>query len=309
MQPLARLVVHAVMAGDGEVEQAVFLARAGADIVQDVWMRAGHFIRQYQKTWAILQGKSLKGVKNNFNDKKKIKIVGVPKNISQAKYVGHLIKELYPSQVLENTAIVLGSEKLLNPLLNALPREIGPVNVTMGYPLNKTSLSSLFSQYFELYINQNSEGWFYQNILDFLSHPYIHRLLRDYHNLATTLAEEIKAKNWTILTPSKLKRLVSNDSEIPKYLFAEAALTPKLFLDNSIEMIGNLKKIFQDSNDDLGLEYLYHFYTLFNQLIAHQEKYPFINDLKALYSLYNELIRTETLDFEGGQLHRPDDLF
>src|SRR5690606_33758819 len=229
-------------------------------------------------------------------------IIGVPKNISQAKYIGRLLKDIQPGDTWQDTALVLGNEELLNPLLNSLPKRIGPVNITMGYPLNKTSLSSLFSQYFELHINPNPEGWFYQKILDFLSHPYIHILLtKDDRNLSTALTEEIKIKNWTFLTPSLLKSIDKN-LEIPEYLFSEVNVAPKLFLENSLKIIQDLKEKFQDSKDFMSLEYLYHFFTLFNQLLAHLEAYPFINDLKSLYGLYNELIRAEILDFEGEPL-------
>lgn len=264
---------------------------------------AGYFIRQHLKLWPHLQAKPIKGIADNFKGNKKIKIIGVPKNIAQVKYVGHLLKELHHGNSIRNTAVVLGSEDLLNPLLNAIPEEIGPINITMGYPLNKTSISSLFSHYFELHINQNPDGWFYKNILDFLSHPYVHILLTKHNfDLATKLTEEIKAKNLTFLTPSKLKQLVKAAFPLPEYLFAEITVTPKQFLENSLEIIGNLKEIFQVSKDSLGLEYLYHYHTLFNQLIDHLGKYPFINDLKSLYGLYNELLRTETLDFEGEPL-------
>ncbi|MCG2459328.1 PD-(D/E)XK nuclease family protein [Flavobacteriaceae bacterium F89] len=301
---------NALNHAESQIIQAV-LSHSNAEIfwdtdpyfIDDPVHDAGYFIRQYRRSWPYLQGKPLKGIQDNFKSEKKIKIIGVPKNVSQVKYIGRLLKEQLPNSTQQNTAVVLGSEDLLNPLLNALPEAMGPINITMGYPLNKTSLSSLFSQYFELYINQNSEGLFYQNLLDFLSHPYIHILLRkDQRNLAALLTEEIKAKNWTFLTPSKIKRLVAKDCDIPDYLFTQAAHAPKQFLESSLEIIGNLKEIFLASKDYLGLEYLYHFYALFNQLLAHLEKYPFINELRSLYSLYNGLIRTETLDFEGEPL-------
>jgi hypothetical protein len=271
--------------------------------IKDPIHDAGYFIRQHHKTWPHLLGQPLKGLTESFSNKKKIRIIGVPKNISQAKYIGHLLKSLQAGDTWQNTALVLGNEELLNPLLNSLPERIGSVNITMGYPLNRTLLSSLFSQYFELYINLNSEGWFYQKILDFLSHPYIHVLLtRDNHDLATILTEEIKIKNRTFLTPSLLKLSVDSNSRLPGYLFSEVALEPKLFLENSLKIIRDLKEKFQDSKDFMALEYLYHFFTLFNQLTANLEKYPFTNNLKSLYGLYNELIRAETLDFEGEPL-------
>ena len=56
------------------------------------------------------------------------------------------------------------------------------------------------------------------------------------------------------------------------------------------------------SKDSLGLEYLYKFYSLFNQLQDMVEQYSFVNDLKSLESLYLEIVRNETLDFQGEPL-------
>ncbi len=50
------------------------------------------------------------------------------------------------------------------------------------------------------------------------------------------------------------------------------------------------------------MEYLYRFHRLFNQLLNLISVHPFINDVKSLSSLYNELLSSETLDFKGEPL-------
>ena len=45
----------------------------------------------------------------------------VPKNIGQAKYIGTLLKNIKAeTKTLDNTAVVLGDENLLIPVLNSL---------------------------------------------------------------------------------------------------------------------------------------------------------------------------------------------
>lgn len=266
---------------------------------------AGYFLRQHQKTWPWLKNKSLKGISDHYSDKKDIKIIGVPKNVSQTKYVGNLLLKIQQENpdILKNTAIVLGDENLLNPLLNSIPQEIEAVNITMGYPLTSTPLASLFSQYLDLHIKKDAQGWYFQQILDFLAHPYIQILFTNNKiNHATLLIDTIKKNNWAFVLPQNLK---SDSHEINSFLeliFFERLPTGAEFLINCQALILKLKDTFLNSKDTLGLEYLYKFYSLFNQLQEMVLEYDFINDLRSMESLYTELLRKETLDFQGEPL-------
>ncbi len=265
---------------------------------------AGFFIRQHKSTWDSLNNMPLNGVKENYHSKKNIQIIGVPKNISQAKYVGNLLKEWFVNDknLLQNTAVVLGDETLLNPLLNSVPLELKGVNITMGYPLNKTPLASLFLQLFDLHINREPQGWLYRSVLSFLSHPNIQILLtQDTKNYAAIISEEIKIKNYVYVSQEKIRSLSKDNAHIA-LLFNTKELLPLAFIENCLQIILELKEKYSEINNTLALEYLYRFYTLFNQLKEILEKYPFVNDLKSLLSLFKELLSSETLDFKGEPL-------
>ncbi|MCM4166641.1 hypothetical protein KCTC52924_01488 [Arenibacter antarcticus] len=266
---------------------------------------AGYFIRQHQKTWPWLKNKPLKGITNHYSDKKDIKIIGVPKNVSQTKYVGNLLLQIQQENpdTLKNTAIILGDENLLNPLLNSIPQEIETVNITMGYPLTSTPLASLFSQYLDLQIKKDAQGWYFQQILDFLSHPYIQILFtNNKKNHATILIDTIKNNNWAFVNPKNLKSDSPEIDTLLKLIFLENKPNGSDFLVNCQKIVLQLKDSFLLSKDTLGLEYLYKFYSLFNQLQEMVEEYAFINDLRSMESLYTELLRKETLDFQGEPL-------
>ena len=265
---------------------------------------AGFFMRNHFKTWEVLKTNPPNGVGSHYLDEKNISVVGVPKNVSQAKYVGQLLRKLHHKDpnLLKNTAVVLGDETLLNPILNSIPAELPDVNITMGYPLDKTPLAGLFIQFIDLYINKDPQGWFYKPILAFLSHPYVQTLLsKDGNNRAPLLVEAIKSNNWTHITSHKLNPTVGGDPNI-SLLFFEGNATPKTLVRQSLAIIMELKDILSESNDRLSMEYLYRFYKLFNQIRELIEEHPFINDAKSLLSLYKELLSSETLDFQGEPL-------
>ncbi len=264
---------------------------------------AGYFIRNHRKTWPHFQEYPLQGISDNYQSEKKIHITGVPKNVSQAKYVGGLLAKLKSDkpETLKNTAVVLGDESLLNPILNAVPKEIETVNITMGYPLNKTTLAGLFAQFIDLYIHRDTQGWYYQHVLAFLSHPFIAKLLDQESHSHSDLQNLIKRKNWTHISPYKIQDFIEANPTI-KLLFFDEQLAPKEFVKRCLSIIQQLKLKLQERESALALEYLYRFHTLFNQILELVQKHPFITDLKSLQSLYKELLSSETVDFQGDPL-------
>ncbi len=259
---------------------------------------ASLFIRQYRKQWKYFQANTLKGTSTYYLSKKNIQVVGVPKNVSQAKYVGNIIEKINPNDI-KNTAIVLGDETLLNPLINAIPQNISTINITMGYQLKNTPFASFFIDYLELYLNKNAQGWFHKSLLSFLSQPNTKILLHNGKNLSTTISETIKVRNWSHISAEKIFNIVKSQSENAKLLFTDKTLTPHKFVEKCHRIIKQLKSKYQEDDNHLALEYLYRFHTLFNQIQELIDKYTFITDLKSLRSLFKEALSSEILDFVG----------
>ena len=111
---------------------------------------AGYFIRQHLRQWNYFQNNTVKGLNNDYLNPKEIEITGVPKSVSQVKYIGNLLNNMISKNplALQNTALILADEALLNPLLNALPDRLEKANITMGYPLGNTAVASFFNHFF-----------------------------------------------------------------------------------------------------------------------------------------------------------------
>jgi len=183
-----------------------------------------------------------------------------------------------------------------------VPEEIDAVNITMGYPLHKTPLADLFTQFIGLYINRDTQGWFYRQLLELLSHPYIKVLLiEESNNYAAVISSEIKDKNWTFITPQKLEYHHTHCPQL-SLLFSEETPSSETLIKRCIDIIWLLKSKFETVNDTLAIEYLYRFFNLFNQLLALVQQNNFINDLKSLQGLFKELLSSETVDFQGDPL-------
>lgn len=73
--------------------------------------------------------------------KTRFHVLSVGSSIGQAKHLPQILQRCGRADIC--TAIVLPDEKLLIPVLNSIPSEIGELNVTMGYPLSGSELSPL----------------------------------------------------------------------------------------------------------------------------------------------------------------------
>ncbi|WP_298478597.1 PD-(D/E)XK nuclease family protein [uncultured Maribacter sp.] len=269
--------------------------------MQDSIHDASLFLRSHKKDWNYFKTNNFKGVSNYYNTPKKIEIIGAPKNISQAKYVGNLLRhiKIESPDSIKNTAVILADETLLNPIINSIPKEIDAINITMGYALEKTTLASFFNSFFELYLGNNSKGWFYSNLLSFISHPTTTTLINEKEeDCCSKISTTIKTKNWSYISTSKIKALAP-DNVILSELFVDESYTPITFIEKCLHIISELKNIYTSQSNSLALEYLYRFNSLFNQLNTLIQEYNYVNDLKSLLSLYNELLSSETLDFKG----------
>lgn len=105
---------------------------------------AGHFLRKNRRKW-YRHPEVHWVVTDGFNTSKKIDIIGLEQQVSQVRAASELL-ETYGK---ESTAIVMGDESLISPLLYALPDPLDEVNITMGFPVAGSSLANLTRAYFK----------------------------------------------------------------------------------------------------------------------------------------------------------------
>ncbi len=272
--------------------------------LQDHIHDAGVFIRSYLKNWPYYTSNTPKGPKPLYNSEKNIRITGVPKNVSQAKYVGSLLRELYEKDkaILKRTAIILGNENILNPVLHSIPSNISNINVTMGFPVASTPAASLFNEFISLYVTKQEKGWYYNDLLSFISHPYLQSLFKTPLKTTSDLANIIKEKNLIYIQAHNLRKLITTDQDVLALLFSEFFTTPKELLEASVSLLLSLRTHFSTEKDSIPLEYLVQLHVVFKEMNKYMDKYDFISDLKSFQSLYQELLDKETLDFYGEPL-------
>lgn len=162
----------------------------------------------------------------NKNLNKKITLIASPLEVLQAKIVPTILDELTPENTDNTTtAIVLPDEKLLLPLLSALPEKYSNANITMEYPLRETSAYSFIDALLNLHkLSDKQAKFYYRDVLAILLHPYIQMVCP---NEATNIRNAIIERQLLNLTPDTFSgnntlelifTPVSKGSELAGYL-------------------------------------------------------------------------------------------
>ena len=266
---------------------------------------AGLFTREQRKSWAYFTKQPFNWITDHYSKKKEISIIGIPQQVGQAKYVGQILKDLHKSeQKLESTAVVLGDENLLIPLLNSFPENSDALNITMGLQLKYIPLASLFQQLFEIH-KTNPNHYYYKDVIQIISHAFIKPLFTHQGNdLSRQLINAIHHNNLVYISLDKLIYLAPECKGILNTIFSKCENKARNVIQNCQNLILALKSELSQNkqNNLLALEYLYRFNELFNSLSQLNSEYDHIQSITTLYGLYKELLSSETLDFQGEPL-------
>ncbi len=263
--------------------------------IDNPYHEASLFLRTYKNKWEYYKTKPFQWIKDNFSEQKNIKLIGVPKNIGQAKFIGKILTSI-PKEEMQKTALVLADETLLQPILNSLPNTVESLNITMGLPLQEVPLSSFFELLFSLHKNPSPKGLYYKSVLEILNSLPAHRLLGF---TSTQLITSISRENSVFLTLEKLQEhTTEKEKEVLRLVF-ETWKNTTTALDSCSKIIRLLKQSLDKEENALELEYVYHFHVVFNKLFALHNTYQYLNNLATLHRLYKDILMTETLDFSG----------
>ena len=261
-------------------------------LYNDTKHSASYFIRKYIKEWKYFQNETPKFISNNFENKKHFQFVEVQKNIGQAKYVGKLLSSLSEDEI-NKTAIVLGDENLLVPLLYSLPENVKNLNVTMGVSLKNFPAVIFFELLFAIHL-RTTETIYYKEILSILDHPLGILLVPN----AIDITKNLTRENITHITISSLIEISNtSENEILQLLFGDWKDDSQTAIERALKCIEEL----QTKNELSTIEHivLLQIAKVFRKIDALNQKYPHLKSIKSVHTLFSELTSTTSLDFEG----------
>lgn len=255
---------------------------------------ATRFIKNYKTEWSYFKNNEFRNITNEFQNEKKVAVIGVPKNVSQIKYASEIISQNIEKS--ESIALVLANENLLTTTINSLPNNVEHINITMGLPLKNILYADLFNLLFKLHLNKkkigNNKKFYFKDILAVLNHSVLKNKLRD-----SSITNNITLNNLIFIDYNQIKKLNTEEKNND--------LIHVIFYDwsNDVSNCLNFLEILKlENNNNFDIQYINRFEQIFNQVLVLNQQYGFIENLEGLASVFKQLLNNETLSFKGNAL-------
>lgn len=256
---------------------------------------AGTYIRQYLKYFPNELDISNSDIYHNLDGKKDIKYLSATTENIQARYISKWLTDNDRYKDGKLTAIVLADEKLLQTVIHCIPSEVENVNITTGYPLQQSPVSS----FVKMLISLRTMG--YRSDIGKFRMKWVETLLR--HPYIKYVSD--KAQN--ILDDYKqLRSFYQSSTDLSKdeglsLLFKEDnlnILSLNIWLTEVLQLVGNNFSQ-ENESDPLMQESLFRMYTLLNRLGDLIKSGDLEADIKTYTKLINQLISTTSIPFHG----------
>lgn len=292
--------------------------------------KAGNWLRYYKN------GDEKNGITPLFNEewkwqsdellkgKKKIQIIGVANASVQAKVAGHIFKDWENTSKIDatvpksQTAIVLGDENLLVPVMNSLDESVKDFNVTMGLSLRNSMLFTLVDALFELQKNlvefKTEDGgtvkipkFSHRQIVRVLNHPFLRRyeLIRfqteqeePKKNPIRKTLREITERNRVFLSSKELLEIAEHEP-LFESVFKHWYNKPKNAVKCFYELIDLLSEVYKENQDAIETEYLYQFYLILQRMEVILDERGDTVSIRSFKTFLYELIKQTKIPFES----------
>jgi len=263
---------------------------------ENINQEAGNFFREYANH-SIL-GKTMPSELPNkiLDNTPQINITEVKGNIAQTKFLGQLLLK-QNLEFPEKTAIILGDETLLFPVLYALPENIKKVNVTMGYPLRFASIYQLMNTCLHLQKNSRTDedkiSFNHRDVLKVLKHPFVGNLLEEE---AKSLIQHIESNNLIRLKLEDLFLQTQEHNDLIKILFKDGSENYFLYLRNILQFVHS------EEIETTEQEFTAEIYKQISQLEQIISDFDLSLDINAFIRLFNRIIQSIRVPFSGEPL-------
>ncbi|KEY19504.1 PD-(D/E)XK nuclease family protein [Kaistella antarctica] len=261
--------------------------------INDERQEAGKFLRII-KTWKeFTETRNFNWIENDFAQSKNIKVYEVSGNITQAKVLPEIFNEINDED-LSKTAVVLLDENLLPTCLDAMS-SVEHLNITMGFPLKNLGFSNAMKQLFYLQkqLEKKDSSYYYNDVLSVLEELPNEEIDQQ---IILDFKAKIEQRNIVYISKKQFKDFLS---DLSYFNLFEKPTSVNQFIDELISFCYQLK--FREL-DDILYENISHFEKSFKIIKNQLSPYSFEIKMETLEVLINQLVSSETIDFQGEPL-------
>lgn len=274
---------------------------------------AGMFLRKWQAKWPS-------DFEGNLTDHwrkehKNINYYSVSSDLGQARLANEIV-ERWNTESTDETALVLADESLLVPVLNSLPANMKPFNITLGYPLSNTPFKGLWDAIFETCsnfkaINGDRGGFYFRPLTKILEHTSW-RWNKQARKAFDKVLKHIKKQNLLhvhighLRTLEKSNKLKKEEVELVGFLFEPISGKANDVIHRITQVIELLKGgMLQVEEKEVTFlrEALFEYTKVFHQLKRQIKNSSFPITINTLRYLMRQLEQMVTIPFFGEPLH------
>jgi len=225
-----------------------------------------------------------------------IQIISATTDEAQASYANQWLKEnLSYDTPLNQTAVVLADENILQGVLHALPET--EVNITMGYPLRQTAIASLVSSLLELQTRGKSKDncWYHTYVTSILRHPFI---LQVFPAQAKKAYADMHEHNEMYPSIKYLQTLKPFDKDFSAIFTPQDVDTVLPYLAEIVKRIGVANK----GADPLTVESIFTMYSIITNLhstLSTLSLSSLVSNLSSLTAIITQKIGGQSIAFHG----------
>lgn len=227
-----------------------------------------------------------------------IELIAIPSDIGQSKQVYTILERLQrenSSNTGLKTAVVLPDEKLLIPMLHAVPESIETINITMGYPLSLTPIAALMDHIAALQKNcrliSGKPHFYYKHVLAILNHPYMVEYAKQD---VESLTAKIRKENLFLVSPDELSKnelfheIFTPIGEISEFIAYFSTITRLLS-----------QKTYSDETKRLDAEYFANYQAAINRLEDNLKETEVEISSDTFFKLLKQLTSSINIAFKG----------
>ena len=261
---------------------------------------AGYYIAQYLSDFPNELDDRDDSLYNNFTRQKTITYISAPTENIQARYISTWLRQ--QNRIADNrrTAVVLCNENLLQTAIHCIPTEVEKVNITTGYPLSQTPITSFVN----LLVNLQTNGYVTEtrhyrlrHVNHVLRHPYAHYVSSECNNLHKELnTQKIYYPDADQLSKNEGLQLLFSMAHGSVEQFNSTLL---LWLMSVIRHIAKNISTEEVEPSPLTQESLFRMYTLLNRLSDLVESGSLKVDIITLQRLITQIVSATSIPFHG----------
>ncbi|TNE55388.1 MAG: PD-(D/E)XK nuclease family protein [Bacteroidetes bacterium] len=166
---------------------------------------AGFFLRKLRDH---LQVRELPLVQKNIGQQAlDIEVVSCAQQSGQIKLAASQLAQMSPEEI-SGTLLLLADESLILPLLQNIPKSVGKANITLGLPIQYSSLKTWVNLIFSIqegFIRHRSHSIYYKDLFQCWKHPLFRECLNE-EEIGKIHARELEMRSRNIVYQS-LKRV------------------------------------------------------------------------------------------------------